>query len=114
MIVDEDIYLEHFGVKGMKWGIRNNKGNAESNQKITKLDKNSDISRDISFSKKYHKAKKYDRRRVRISRVAGGAAFIVSRRQKMKRSAKVGVTGGTYLITNALLKKHYDKKLSYM
>lgn len=23
MIVDEDVYLEHFGVKGMKWGVRN-------------------------------------------------------------------------------------------
>lgn len=23
MIVDEEVYLEHFGVKGMKWGVRN-------------------------------------------------------------------------------------------
>ena len=21
MIIDEDVYLEHFGVKGMKWGV---------------------------------------------------------------------------------------------
>lgn len=25
MIVDEDVYLEHFGVKGMKWGVRREK-----------------------------------------------------------------------------------------
>ncbi len=23
MIIDEDIYLEHFGVKGMRWGVQN-------------------------------------------------------------------------------------------
>lgn len=23
MIVDEEVYLEHFGVKGMRWGVRN-------------------------------------------------------------------------------------------
>lgn len=22
MIIDEDVYLEHFGIKGMKWGVR--------------------------------------------------------------------------------------------
>ncbi len=26
MIIDENTYLEHFGVKGMKWGIRNEPG----------------------------------------------------------------------------------------
>ena len=25
MIIDEEVYLEHFGIKGMKWGIRNKK-----------------------------------------------------------------------------------------
>ncbi len=33
MIIDEDIYLEHWGVKGMKWGIRNNQS---SNKKVSK------------------------------------------------------------------------------
>ncbi len=23
MFIDEDIYMEHFGVKGMRWGVRN-------------------------------------------------------------------------------------------
>ncbi len=23
MILDEEVYVEHFGVKGMKWGVRN-------------------------------------------------------------------------------------------
>lgn len=26
MILDEDIYLEHWGIKGMRWGVRNEKG----------------------------------------------------------------------------------------
>ena len=25
MIINEDVYLEHYGVKGQKWGVRNNK-----------------------------------------------------------------------------------------
>jgi hypothetical protein len=36
VVPDEDVYLEHFGVMGMKWGIRNNKGTKSSNRKRTK------------------------------------------------------------------------------
>lgn len=30
MIVDEDVYLEHFGVKGMKWGVRKDRAHGVS------------------------------------------------------------------------------------
>lgn len=29
MIIDEDVYIEHFGVMGMKWGVRNDKKNSK-------------------------------------------------------------------------------------
>ncbi|MBA2727659.1 MAG: hypothetical protein H0U49_05750 [Parachlamydiaceae bacterium] len=36
MIIEEDIYLEHFGVKGMQWGVRNTSGSkSKSKPKLT-------------------------------------------------------------------------------
>lgn len=32
MIVDEDEFLEHYGKKGMKWGVRKSRGILDSNQ----------------------------------------------------------------------------------
>ena len=33
MIIDEDVYLEHFGVKGMRWGVRNQKRGGTKEQR---------------------------------------------------------------------------------
>ncbi len=38
MVIDEDVYLEHYGVKGQKWGVRKSKS---SNTKTTKPKKKS-------------------------------------------------------------------------
>ncbi len=32
MIIDEDIYLEHFGVKGMRWGVSNERSTDNSDK----------------------------------------------------------------------------------
>ncbi len=32
MIIEEDIYLEHFGVKGMQWGVRRNRSSGSSSK----------------------------------------------------------------------------------
>jgi hypothetical protein len=40
VVVDEDVYLEHFGKKGMRWGVRNkasNKSDKSTRQRRTKL-----------------------------------------------------------------------------
>ncbi len=39
MVIDEDIYLEHFGVKGMQWGVR--KSNTSSSGKTSSDNKTS-------------------------------------------------------------------------
>ncbi len=36
MLIDEDIYLEHYGVKGMQWGIRNDRRSQRSNKVASK------------------------------------------------------------------------------
>ncbi len=36
VVPDEDVYLEHFGIKGMKWGITNKKGSKSSSRKKAK------------------------------------------------------------------------------
>jgi hypothetical protein len=35
MIVDEDVYLEHFGIKGMRWGVRNDEDGAKSESRFS-------------------------------------------------------------------------------
>ncbi len=51
MIIDEDIYLEHFGTKGMRWGVRKDKPGSKD-VKLRKGEKVYNISagkaRDIS------------------------------------------------------------------
>lgn len=32
MIIDEEVYLEHYGAKGMKWGVRNKRDSSGSGQ----------------------------------------------------------------------------------
>ena len=37
MIVQEDVYLEHFGIKGMRWGVRNDTGaSSRTNREASK------------------------------------------------------------------------------
>lgn len=42
MIVDEEVYLEHFGVKGMRWGVRKN-NKTDDNQNDNKSNRNRNI-----------------------------------------------------------------------
>lgn len=37
MIIDEDIYLEHWGVKGMRWGVRNENRQARRDKKLKSI-----------------------------------------------------------------------------
>jgi len=33
VIIDKEVYLEHYGVKGMKWGVRDNNRSGSSSKK---------------------------------------------------------------------------------
>lgn len=81
MIVDEQIYLEHFGVKGMKWGVRR----AEKRNQIAKMKYNQDLrikSLDLETKKlrEEHRATvKQDlgRKAKKGAIVAGGILLVV-------------------------------------
>ncbi len=40
MIIDEDIYLEHYGVRGMRWGVSNDRrgGVSRKTDKVARKD----------------------------------------------------------------------------
>ncbi len=89
MVVDEDIYLEHFGVKGMKWGIR----------------RTSRLQRDIDVMKKVADgtASNKEARRVGLgnsSRAKKSAANSIRRGASLQEKINKGERG----VTNALLK----------
>lgn len=39
MLVDEEVYLEHYGVKGMQWGVRKTRSPAEQQARIVRNEK---------------------------------------------------------------------------
>lgn len=56
MIILEDAYLAHYGVKGMKWGVRRNRRTSEKKHKVSKSgntysikDKNGNILSKLNF-----------------------------------------------------------------
>ncbi|MBA2727658.1 MAG: hypothetical protein H0U49_05745 [Parachlamydiaceae bacterium] len=62
MVIDEDIYLEHFGVKGMQWGVRKAVSGSVSTGKA--------IGRGTKRTVKY-----VNRNKKTVAKVAAGAAF---------------------------------------
>lgn len=60
MIISEDVYLEHFGVKGMKWGRRKSRTSESTNQSLA--------------PKKKHKAAK----RIGIAALTYGALAVTA------------------------------------
>lgn len=97
MIDEEEVYdyLEHFGVVGMKWGRRKASGSRLY----------------VGKSSETAKAKTYRRRKAVIATSVGGAAFLASS-TFLKTPVRLAIGGVFGTATNALLNKHYDKKLS--
>ena len=88
MIINEDDYLEHFGVKGMKWGVRKQK--EPRNKNYTSYNRRNDsfkygdrgvkrINRSMNKGKTYVQAAKHEQNRQRVVRlVASGITIMAS------------------------------------
>lgn len=75
MIIDEEVYLEHFGVKGMKWGVRN----FRNTQKKRKLNKYGDKkAKPLTKSQKESRKDRTITRAIIGTRMAVGAAFVAA------------------------------------
>lgn len=68
MIIDEEIYLEHFGVKGMRWGVR----------KQRRLRKYGDRSKGLTKQQKQNRRQRNFNRASAGLRVAVGAIVVAS------------------------------------
>jgi hypothetical protein len=95
IVTDEAVYeyLEHHGVKGMRWGARK--------------------ARKASDPRQYPKAVKSSRRKVLIGTAAAtGASYLLGNKLKLKQPIRLAMAFGGGVATEKILEKHYDKKLS--
>lgn len=75
MIVDEEVYLEHYGVKGMKWGVRKDK--LVSGVRQRRENKRAKLAAMTPAQRRKHEAKKA--RRIRNAAFLGiGAVYLSS------------------------------------
>lgn len=102
MIVDEEVYLGHHGVKGQKWGVRR--------QRLKEARKRQNIKTYGDKTKPHTKAQREARqerntRRVRTgARVAIGAAYVaasIARKQAFKENEERLRAGGSSTHTTA-------------
>ena len=84
-VVRSGDHLAHYGVKGMKWGVRKaiEKGNEKkldrqykkAQKKLEKLNKRADVNEQEKIAEKYNKVSKIARRVGHVGAVAGGLSF---------------------------------------
>lgn len=88
MIITEEDYLEHFGVKGMKWGVHK-KRSEPRNKNYTSYNRRNDsfkygdrgvkrINRSMNKGKTYEQAAKHEQNRQRIVTLVASGITIMS------------------------------------
>lgn len=95
IVTDDDVYayLDHHGVKGMRWGARK--------------------ARKANDPRQYPKAVKSSQRKIIVgTALATGATYLLANRLKLKQPIRIAAAFGGGVATEKLLDKHYHKKLA--
>ncbi len=112
-MTDQEVeaFLEHYGVMGMKWGVRNEKRGRSrkerraSNRAFNERNASKRIKRTPS-------QQKLDKRANRVSAVVAGVMFLATSGRMMNTSTRVVLASGSALATQKFIKDRYDNKLS--
>ena len=102
-----DAFLEHFGVKGMRWGIRNSSGKSGKERRA----KNREFNKRYALKRTPTQKKNYRTRNIG-SAGAGVAAFITAYKSGRSIPVSAVMAGTTSLITDSFIKSRQDRKLS--
>lgn len=103
-----DDYLAHYGVKGMKWGIRKRRGNGSSGG-------DSSSSQSTTESNKHEKTKKIAKGAAAAAVVAGGVALVYANRNNPSvRRGLSSVAKISNKMKNKTVDSVYDVKLNRM
>ncbi len=92
MIIDEDIYLEHYGVLGMRWGFRQQRKEDQRNRSPGK--------------------RRNDRQRAAASSVVGVGVFLASRNRMFNLPVSAIIGGGSAAATTTFMRNRYDRRIS--
>lgn len=96
MIIDEDVYLEHWGVKGMRWGIRNKRQNSNSEKESTSSsssdnkDGNDEEDFDDDDLEMFMRRERYKKAAFFVGSIAAGALASVAISKIATKNAVAG------------------------
>lgn len=99
LVEDVDEFLEHFGAKGMKWGVRKNKAERSAGRAMNKESRAKDRS-------KYDKD--IDKARGRVSSGKTKQAFKKAKSEHAANKAKLGSREARKILSKAREKKYKD------
>lgn len=88
MIIDEEVYLQHWGVKGMRWGVRNKRQN--TNTETQPSEQNEDDDFDDDDLEDFMRRERYKKAAVFVGSILAGAAATVAVKQISARNKTAG------------------------
>lgn len=93
MIIDEDVFLEHHGVKGQKWGVR------RAQRKLDRANRSPEQAT-------------ADRKATLLKTAAGVGGYSVARAIGLTRVGAAAIGAAGVVATKRYLEENGDKKLS--
>lgn len=105
MIIEQDAvedFLDHHGVKGMRWGIRNRNGSSSTNVSTQRAKQHKILKTKVNSKKNItqEEQNKKNKRKVAILSASGGAAFLSASGGAALAVISILSKNGTSLVKN--------------